>query len=316
MAAIGAASSALPARARPKRRGSAPLHAVPATAPLPAGIVGRPAVVERLAAARAASLVLVVAPAGYGKTTVLREWDLTDSRQFAWWRLSAADDDPERFAESVTRARATLARNSEQVLILDDVHVLRRRETLELLGSLVDDLGEHGQLVLAGRARPGLPIARLRTERRLVEMNSPDLVLTRAESAAVASANGLELDEAGRELLAWRAEGWPAAVYLAAVALRDEPDTRAALAQFTGSDRLVSDYVRSELLAPLPRKLADFLQRACVLPRLSACACDYVLEREDSGCMLAELARTNVPLVPLDRSDTEYRLNRLFAEAL
>src|SRR5207253_786904 len=112
---------------------------------------------------------------------------------------------------------------------------------------------------LASRQEPPLPVARLRADRRLFELGAADLLMRRSEVAAVAAAAGLELDEHGSVLLAQKTEGWPAAVYLAAVALRDAPAPARALEEFRGDDRTVVDYVRDELLSDLPAPLIEFL---------------------------------------------------------
>jgi LuxR family maltose regulon positive regulatory protein len=292
--------------------------------------------VERLMDAERASLALLVAPAGYGKTTLLTEWAARDPRRFAWVSLRGADDDPLELAHSVARALSAvperrkrsleaLAQSLESamsradeplVLVLDDAHVLRSPQAFELIARLVDSAGQNSQLVLSARKQPPFPVARLRTGRRLLELRSPDLMLTRGEVAGVAAAAGLELDVAGYELLADRTEGWPAGVYLAALALRDEPSPQRALASFGGDDRLMVDYVRDELLAELPATLVEFLARSSVLTRLSGPLCDHVLERADSGRALRKLSQMNLPVQPLDRTDTEYRYHPLLAESL
>jgi LuxR family transcriptional regulator, maltose regulon positive regulatory protein len=302
------------------------------------GLISRPALVERLVTAPPASAILVVAPAGYGKSRLLAEWADSDRRPFVWLRLVPADDDPVRLAECLADGLSSVGieialpsapgalvqelpravRRSDRtfVLVLDDVDKLRRRATLQLLADLIDSLGPRGHVALAARYEPALPVARLRTERRLVEIGTPDLVLTRDEVAAMATANGLDLDEAGRDFLMRRTEGWPAGVYLAALAARADPVPSRSLASFSGADRHVTEYLQAEVLSALPRRLMDFLKRGSILTRLSAPACDYVLERHDSGRVLFELSRTNLLVVPLDRTDTEYRYHALLAEAL
>jgi LuxR family maltose regulon positive regulatory protein len=285
-----------------------------------------------------ASAIVVVAPAGYGKSALLTEWANVDPRPFIWLRLVPADDDPVRLSETLAGAlrsvgmkvgplataeavvealpRAIRAWEGPFVIVLDDCDKLRRRATLRVLADLIDSLGAQGQIALAGRHEPDLPIPRLRAERRLLELGAADLVLSHSELAAMAAANGLELDEAQRDLLTRRTEGWPAAVYLAALAARESADPRQSLADFGGADRHVTDYLRAEVLAPLPRRLSEFVRRASILARLSAPVCDYVLDRHDSGKALAELSRTSLLVVPLDRTGSEYRYHTLLSEAL
>jgi LuxR family maltose regulon positive regulatory protein len=255
--------------------------ALPSTVP---GVIARDALVERLTEADGAALALVVAPAGYGKTTLLAQWALRDPRTFAWVKLQRGDDDPLELARSIARAiaAATPGRHPELdavagakrrrsldatigslerpfadpaeplVLVLDNADSLRNPAPFELIERLAGVVGPRSLIALSSRRQPALSVARLRTDRRLVELRTTDLALTRTEAAAVAAAAGLALDDAGCSVLAERTEGWPAGVYLAAVALRDEPNPQRALGSFGGDDRIVVDYVRDELLADLP----------------------------------------------------------------
>src|SRR4051794_4082668 len=307
MAALGAAT--VPAT-RGRRAGK--LRALPAPESVePGGLIARPELVERLMGVPEPPLTLLVAPAGYGKSALLADWASHDPRPFAWVRVLRSDDD---VASLVSHAVRGL--DSDFVLVLDDVHNLRDRQALELVSELLERLPAGARVVMAGRSEPGVQVARLRAERRTLELGPADLALTRAEVGAIAAASGLELDERGRDLLARRTEGWPAGVYLAALAVRGEDDPAAALGEFSGADRIVTAYLCSEVLAALPRRLADFLKRSSILGRLSAPACDHLLERDDSGRVLAELARSGSLIVPLDRTGSEYRCHTLLAEAL
>jgi LuxR family transcriptional regulator, maltose regulon positive regulatory protein len=317
MTALGAnPGSVRRADRRPRLR---VLGALP-TADAPA-VLERAALVRRLTAAPAASVTLLVAPAGYGKSTLLREWSAADGRPFAWVRVAHREDEPERLEKSIsTELRSAgvcggVSGDESFVLVLDDAHELRRRETLQAVAELIDDLGPNGHVVVAARQRPGLPLARLRAERRLVELGAADLAFSRSEVTEMAVASGLRLGPAGCELLARSTDGWPAGVYLAALAIRDEPAPDEALAVFGGADRLVAEYLRAEVFSSIPKRSLDFLRCSSILDRLAAPLCDYVLERHDSAQLLRELARADL-LLPLDRTESEYRPQRLVSDAL
>jgi LuxR family transcriptional regulator, maltose regulon positive regulatory protein len=322
-------------------------------------LVPRPHLVGRLNAARGAPLVMLVAPAGYGKTALLAEWEAQDERPFTWVGLEAADnhplqlvhtlgealgdvgaiappdleapagdvafapigDDDVTVAREVAAARAWLrdaVRRSTRpfVLVVDDAQVLSAAPALDVLAMLIDQLPAGAQLALASRIEPGLPIGSLRARRKLAELRSADLVMTRREAAWVAGLSGVELDDDAVDLLVRRTEGWPAGLYLAALAVAAEPDPAAALSTFSGDDRTVADYLREQLLASLEPPEVEFLTRASVLDRLSGPLCDFVLERRGSARLLRSLSRSNLLIVPLDRTDTEYRFHRLFAQML
>lgn len=310
-------------------------------------LVRRPQLVRRLIAARSASLALVVAPAGYGKTSLLVEWDDRDERPFAWLALDDADNDPLRLIRSLVPtlgavtsvrqelldaiaadadrdpagARARLRRAVREsrrpfVLVLDDAQVLHAPEALELVGALIVDLGPGSQIAMASRTRLDLPVGRLRAHRKLIEIRPADLGMTRSQAALLTRLAGVELDPDQLRDLVAHTEGWPAGLYLAALAAREETDPDRALAHFAGDDRHVADYLREELLDGLRPGDVEFLARSALLERLSGPLCDFVLERHDSARVLRRLSRTNLLLEPIDRTDTHYRYHRLFAEML
>jgi LuxR family transcriptional regulator, maltose regulon positive regulatory protein len=172
------------------------------------------------------------------------------------------------------------------------------------------------QLVLAGRSEPELPIGRLRAQGRLVDLRTRDLVMTRREATLMLSLAELELPPEDVNVLLERTEGWPAGLYLAALSLRGRPQLHRAVARFDGDDRLLSDYLRDELLADLDDEERMFLERTSVLDELSGPLCDAVLARRDSGALLRDMSRSNLLVVPLDSADGSYRYHRLLAGTL
>jgi LuxR family transcriptional regulator, maltose regulon positive regulatory protein len=283
------------------------------------GLIERRELVGRLMATPDASLTLLVAPAGYGKSTLLADWSAADPRPFAWVRLRPAHDRPAELVRAIARALGDLGRRESTgsfVLVLDDCHVLQQAETVRTLSQVIDGLGSQANVAIASRTELPLPVARLRTERRLVELRAPDLTLTRGEVGRLAAAAGLTLEPVDADRLAKRTEGWAAGVYLAVLAVANDADPGRSLSHFGGDDRLVADYVREEILGGLPRQVIEFLVRSSIIERLSGPLCDHVLERRDSGRVLDRLSRMNLLLVPLDRTGTEFRYHRLLAQTL
>jgi LuxR family transcriptional regulator, maltose regulon positive regulatory protein len=307
------------------------------------GTVQRTALLNRLRVARRPPVVVVTAPAGYGKTTLLADWARRDERAFAWLTVDATDDDPrsllgslaaslervhacdDAIADALTARRfdahAVLARISRCldehdepiVLVLDDLHRISRTRTLDVLPKLVTALPPGAQLVLSGRTEPPLPLARLRAEGRLAEIGVAELRLAPREAATLVRAAGLELADDEVRRLEESTEGWPAGLYLAALALRAH-DAGPALVR--GADRFLTDYFRLEALADLPPSEVEFVLRASVLEEMSGPACDAVLERSGSARALESLERSNVFVIPLDRERRAYRFHRLFREML
>jgi LuxR family transcriptional regulator, maltose regulon positive regulatory protein len=278
--------------------------------PRPAGLVPRARLIRRLQEARDTPLVLLLAPAGYGKTTVLSEWAQQDPRPFRWLRA----DDP-RATLAVLADEAAIARHPF-VLVLDDAHMLRGADAGNVLEAIVAGMPSGSQLALAARCEPALAVGRLRAHRQVVELGTADLAMERAEAAALLAKAGLRLGTEDLDTLVRRTEGWPAGLYLAALSLRSQPDVRAAVRRFAGDDYVVAEYLRDELLSPLSADRIAFLVRTSVLDTLSASACDAVLEDTGSGRTLAELARSNSMLLCVDRSGDSYRHHELFAEML
>jgi LuxR family transcriptional regulator, maltose regulon positive regulatory protein len=275
--------------------------------------VPRARLVNRLLEAHDVPLALLVAPAGYGKTTVLTEWAEHDPRPFAWVRLDDRHNDPQALAELATRATG---RRQPLVLVLDDVHVLHTAEAYAILGEIAAGMPPGSQLALASRREPELPVGSLRAHRRVVELRAADLAMGRTEAATLLESAGLRLRGRDLDTVLERTEGWPAGLYLAALSIRAQPDVAAAVSRFAGDDCLVADYIRDELLAALTPARADFLIRTSVLDTLSGSLCDTVLESSGSARALADLARSNALLVCLDRTGESYRCHRLFREML
>ena len=254
--------------------------------------------------------MVVRAPAGYGKTTLLSQWAQRDGRPFVWIGPELTGDDEAPLA----RAAAALdAVPGPTVLVMDDTELRADREAVR---ALVRAVPAGSQVALAARGEPDLPIGSLRAQGQVIEIGSAELAMTRREAAAMLSMCGIDLEPVDLAALLRNTEGWPAALYLAALSFRGDPDPHRAVTGFAGDDRLVAGYLRDEVLARLPAAHVAFLRRTSILGRLSGPVCDAVLRSSGSGELLRELARAGVPLVPLDATDSEYRHHALLGEML
>lgn len=306
------------------RRRASHLALAPAQPPAPApsrhqpaarhALIMRERLVRALAGHDDAPLRLIVAPAGYGKTTALEQWAQRDERPFAWLTAGHAHGSPARLLADA--ACALDAIEPPFVLVLEQVEVLERRELLDALTALSALLAPGCVLALASRREPALRLGRMRTHGEIVELRAGELAMTRGEGRAMLRALGLQLDPEQADLLVERTEGWPAGLSLAALALREQDDLPAAIACFGGADRLVVDYLRDEMLAQLPPAHVRFLMRASLLEKLSGALCDAALGTHGSGALLRGLARSNLLLSALDRSEEHFRCNPLLADAL
>lgn len=331
---------------RHRRGGKAESPAPHGTPSVNPSFVRRRRLIRRLLASPSAPLVTLIAPAGFSKTTSLAEWSLADRRPFAWITATDRHDDPALLVASIIDALdpvepvdpvVTAALRSPKpdvsgvvvprladvmrdrapfVFVVDDTQKLASPEAFEVLAAMIDSMPGGAQLALASRTEPPLPLGRMRSQRRLVEFTSRELAMTRDEGAELLANLGLELTPAQLQAIVERTEGWPAALYLAGLALSDQRDTSAAVASFAGDDRIVVDYLRDEFLAATPPDRLSFLIRTSILDQLSGPLCDAVLEQSGSAKVLRDLARSNALVVSLDRTDTRYRYHQLFAEEL
>jgi LuxR family maltose regulon positive regulatory protein len=309
--------------------------------------VPRERLVRRLLDAHHVPVALIVAPAGFGKTTLLSQWSERDERPFAWVNLDEADNDPQNLISAIALAldavepigwevfealtserrdaasvalgrlaRSLGGREVPVVLALDNLHVLQTRQSRQVITAIWQAFGAGLQLAVASRSDTVLPVARLRAHGNSVELRAEDLAMTRSEASTLLQLSGVELEREQVLTLARRTDGWPVGLYLAALSLREQEADRQNVEEFAGDDRFVSDYVREELLSGLPAGQLEFLTRTSVLDRLSPPLCDAILGRRDSAEMLTRLARANVLLTPLDRRGAAYRYHELFTQVL
>jgi LuxR family maltose regulon positive regulatory protein len=261
--------------------------------------------------------LLLTAPAGYAKTSVLAEWAEQDERPFAWVTLDSRDNKASRLLNRVVKAIDGISlKGGPFVLVVDDAHALTTRGALNALANTIASLPSDGQIAVASHRELGLPLGRMRAHRKVFELTRSDLAMSRAESVALLEEIGLKLSPEEVDTLHQRIEGWPAALYLAGLSLGQGPGAAPNVAGFAGDDRFVSDYLKDEFLAGISVARIRFLLRSSVLENLTGQSCDEVLERSGSARVLRELARANLPLEPLDHSDGSYRYQPLFRQML
>jgi LuxR family transcriptional regulator, maltose regulon positive regulatory protein len=311
------------------------------------GAVRRSLLIERLARGDPRPVVWVVAPAGYGKTTLLSQWAERSGQAFAWVSLDDGDNDPNVLLTYVAEALnavepigqevfdalapgggsvpdwvvtalgfAFSSMTSPVVLVLDDVHVLYEHECWAALSVLADCVPDGSRLVLAGRGTLPLRMARLRAAGRMLEIGPGDLALCQEEASCLLCNAGVPVGEDEVAELHRRTEGWPAGLYLAALGLGGGGQVATTADSFGGDDRLVSEYLESEFLARLSARQRVFLTRTAVLERMCGPLCEAVLDQPGAAADLAGLARSNLLLVPLDRQGEWYRYHHLFRDML
>jgi LuxR family transcriptional regulator, maltose regulon positive regulatory protein len=201
--------------------------------------------------------------------------------------------------------------------VLDDYHLIQAPQVHHSLGMLLEHLPAQLRLVVASRADPPLPLARLRARGQLAELRERDLRFTAEETAVLlGKVMGLELPAGSMAALAARTEGWAAGLQLAGLSLRDHADPAGFVASFSGSQRYILDYLTEEVLARQPEEIVRFLLETSVLERLSGPLCDAITGRSDGQAMLEEIERANLFLLPLDEVRGWWRYHQLFADLL
>ncbi len=231
--------------------------------------------------------------------------------------LALANPKPNIDGVVLPRLGAALARRKVPfVLVLDDFEQIESPDSLGVAATIGSQLPGGSALVIATRTEPALPLGRLRAHRALTEIGRRDLVMTKSECKELLASIGLDPTDKQLDTLIRRTEGWPAALYLAGLALGEAPDLGAAIARFAGDDRIVVDYIRAEFLVPVSRRRLELLRRASILDRLSGNLCDAVLGRSGSATTLRDLSRSNMLLTPLDRRDEWFRFHPLLREML
>src|SRR5256714_2200360 len=314
-------------------------------------LVHRPCLIQRLQQGMERALILISAPVGFGKSTLLSDWLASSAIPAAWLSLEPQDNEPARFLSYLLAALQTydphlgtirqalhhqppsmettltvlindllIRRATVQehfVFVLDNYQVITNESIHRALSFLLEHLPPRMHLVLATREDPPLQLAQLRGRDNLLELRAIDLRFTQEEAAMfLREVMGLPLSTEESALLQARTEGWITGLQLAAFSLQGRDDPETFITAFSGSHHYVVDYLLEEVLNRQSESIQDFLLQTCILDRLSAPLCDAVREQCESQVLLDFLERSNLFLVALDEQGQWYRYHRLFAESL
>lgn len=318
---------------------------------IPPKLIPRPHLIqhlnEGLAAAR--QIILVSAPAGFGKTTCVSAWVSVLDLPVAWLSLDALDDEPVRFFTYLIAALHQVERSLGQeiegvllaeqlppneiisatlindildwegqfILVLDDFQVIQDRAILDVLETLVANLPQSLYLVLLTREDPALPLARLRANNQLTELRIGDLRFSHTDASRfLREVIGLSLSQDDITTLNDKTEGWVVGLQLAGLSMRDRDNPSEFIDTLSGSHRHIVSYLLEEVLSQQPEGIQQFLLQTSILDRLNGDLCNAVTERDDGHRLLEQILSANLFLLSLDDEQRWYRYHHLFSDLL
>jgi LuxR family transcriptional regulator, maltose regulon positive regulatory protein len=311
-----------------------------------AWLVSRPRLFERLGTAE--RVAHVSAPAGSGKTFLLRSWIAAEglADRAAWVSVAREEHDPQAFWLSVLDSLRGMRMGAERVreltaapdldgatvvrrlledlsslderlwLVIDDLHELQAEEAIHQVGLLLGSAPPQLRLVLLTRRDLRLGLHRLRVEGELTEIRGEELRFSLEEAGALLEAAGVGLSDGALESLVGTTEGWAAGLRLAALSLASDPEPERFAANFSGRERAVADYLLAEVLERQPERVTRLLLRTSILERVSAPLADRLTGRSGSGPILLELEDAGAFVVSLDAERSWFRYHHLFADLL
>ena len=316
---------------------------------LPLDWIARPHLSGKLIEALRYKVVLVLAPAGYGKTTLVIEALRDFKKPAGWVSLDATDNIPGNFLTYfitalqnavpavcqpildalqspqpppidlllTTLINSISHHEDDFVLVLDDYHTIESQAVHDAMTFIVEHLPPQVHLIIASRIDPPLPLARWRVKGEISEIRTGDLSFTIEDTETFfKKMTGIVLSEKDMAILESRTEGWVAGLKMAALSLQGKNDISGYIKAFSGSNRYILDYLAEEVLRQQPPGIKQFLLETSVLERMCGPLCDAITGLSDSQSILAQLEAANLFISPLDDERRWYRYHQLFATIL
>jgi LuxR family transcriptional regulator, maltose regulon positive regulatory protein len=301
------------------------------------GLLDREDLIERLDRATTKRVTVVSAPPGSGKTSLLRAWAdrSTDLHRVAFVSVDRDEQDAQRFWSAVLDAIRSPAIDGlggdhavdtvlsevvdpiePLVLIIDDLHELKSAEALTQLEHLLAVLSSSVHVVLSSRRDPPIRLHQLRLVDEVAEIRAGDLRFSESEMLELLSASGISLSGAGSTALHLRTEGWAAGLRLAVISLTGHPEPERFVAEFSGGDRAVGEYLLAEMLERQPSEVQSMLLRTSLVDRMNGELADLLAGRSGSEQVLLQLEEANAFVVSLDAERTWFRYHQLLADFL
>jgi LuxR family maltose regulon positive regulatory protein len=293
-------------------------------------------------------LILISAPAGFGKTTMVTQWIKKDKIPTAWFSIDDRDNDPYGFFSLLITSIQTVRENvgkqalellklpgtvgldhiiemlindlvtleKDLLLVLDDFHLINNDQVIKGISFLLQFKPEHFHVTILTRSDPSLPIARLRSQNEIIEIRSSDLSFSEHDTSALFKKLNLQISSYDIKLLDTKVEGWIAGLQLVALTIQGKKDKSEYIAKIAGDNRYIMDYLIEEVLDIQDDEIQTFLLYTSILERLSASLCDSLLKTNNSQMLLETLEKDNMFIMPLDNERKWYRYHHLFADLL
>jgi ATP/maltotriose-dependent transcriptional regulator MalT len=308
----------------------------------------RPKLLQLLGDSAINKTILVSAPAGYGKTSMVIEWTKSRKEPFAWISLDENDNDPIRFygylREALKRVipdlehqenyltsyhslsisvmmtslvNALADSNQSLFVVLDDYHTINNPEIHEMTSFLIQHATAGINVIISTRLDPPLSLERWRVQGELLEVRQEDLCFSKDDvSVLLNKILKLEMSDGDIAAITQKTEGWIAGLQIAALFLADRDDKSKSISEFTGSHTHIMTYLVKEVILRQPEDIRTFLQETSILDELSEHLCNFVTKREDSRELLNSLSLNNQFIIQLDNHQQRFRYHHLFSDAL
>jgi LuxR family transcriptional regulator, maltose regulon positive regulatory protein len=312
-------------------------------------LVHRAALIDKLNEGFNRKLILISAPAGFGKTTLISDWINQNQIPTAWFSLDKGDNDPVEFlsyiiagvqslcpafGQSALKLLKSLSRtsnesiagllvndmlniNKDTFIVLDDFHLIDSSEISQLVTYLLEHIPDNIHIVILTRSDPNLPLAKIRSQHQLLELRSQELSFSVNDISVLFNKKlkiSLSVDDAYS--LEAKTEGWVAGLQLTALSIKNRNDVSGFIRDLKGDNRYIMDYLIEEVLKIQSDSIKEFLLQTSVLGQISAPLCNSVLDRLDSQQILENLEKNNMFVIPLDSERKWYRYHHLFADLL
>ena len=312
-------------------------------------IIPRPRLIQLLNEGLKSKLILISAPPGYGKTSLLGDWIQNSSLKTAWYAIDENDKNPlffltytisslQNINPSIGNAAITSLQSPhpppmesiltslindivqvrhDVIFVLDDYHLIDTPPIQALLGFLIEHLPDNMHLIIASRSDPSLPLARVRSLHQLTEVRAADLCFNPEEISTLFNKKwNFGLSSGEITSIADKTEGWVAGLQLLGLSLQDRTDISPFIQAFQADNRYIADYLMEEVLNRQPEPVQAFLLQTAILQRLCGPLCDTLTGQENGQDMLNRLEKANLFLFPLDKERIWYRYHRLFSDLL